>query len=68
MEASDKHLQQMKDIWSDDESRQNAKIVLMTVMSNIDMPMVTANQILTDLDLLLEEKETDGKPRRDHAL
>lgn len=69
MELLPDDLNKLRDIWSDPESRQKAKLVIASAITqSTSITVKEQRDILDALDLILKEPEESGKPKGDTAL
>lgn len=68
MELLPKNVASLKDLWQDPETRQDAQIVLLKALEDIELPLTTFTQFLSNLDDLLIDREEETKPKRDPAI
>jgi len=69
MEVLPKDLEQLKDIWSDPQTKQSAQVVLLKALMDIpEVDMGTLTAFLANLDDILQEKEEEVRKRVDPAL
>jgi hypothetical protein len=60
MDVYDETKQPLKPIWEDERARQQAKIVIMSAISNAsDVSVSTADRIMRDLDHMLLDEDED---------
>lgn len=69
MELLNKNTEKLKDVWSSEEEKQNAKIVLITALMSVqELTMRDVQSFLDELDRILDVDNEESVKRADPAL
>ena len=68
MELYERTIQGLKDVWSDEDMRQNAKVVLFkAISSSTELPAKEVDAVFSELDRLLITEESIALVKQDSA-